>query len=289
MVKFLATILLSLFCAFAHAQADSPPTASRILLTADRYYYVNCSTGNDANRGTALAPWLTLAHAYNYARNHLDLGGRYSIFVKLQTNCVGQNVMSGPLVGQRTPNQFMFLGDCADHAAVTLSANGNNQALAYATNEARFAVRCMTLAAADGGSAFLVSSGTLQAGDVSLTGDNANSWVDVAGPRSEFVGIGALSFRSAGRTNIGFVAEDYGMIALPVPLICVGATVFSAFAQADLGGIIDASNATVTHGACKGLKYRAVLNGIVFTGGTHDPKFFPGDAPGEDNTEGQYQ
>jgi hypothetical protein len=288
MVRFLAIILLSLFCVSARAQAESGPDGSRILLTADRYYYVNCSTGNDANPGTASAPWLTLAHAYNYARNHLDLGGRYSIFVKLQTNCAGQNVMSGPLVGQRTPRHFMFLGDCADHAAVTLSTSGNNQFLMYASNEARFAVRCMTLAAADGGSAFLVTSGTLEAGDVSLTGDNANSWVDVAGPRSNFVGLGALSFRSAGRTNIGFVAEDYGMIALPVPLICTGATVFGAFAQADLGGIIDASNATVTHGACKGQRYRAISNGIVFTGGTHDPKFFPGDAPGVDS-QGEYQ
>lgn len=280
MPKLLA-ILSFLLCASAYAQLSTNSGANngRIVLTEDRYYYVNCVKGSDANPGIEAQPWLTVSHAYNYARNKLDLGGRYSIFVKLQANCTGQNVMSGPLIGQHAPEDFTFMGDCADHAAIAVSASDKNQNIWYADNS-RFAVRCMTVAPSGGGSGFLVSSGFITAGDIAFAGSDSNSWVNVAGPTSTFRAIGPISFLSGGTTNIGFVAEDHGHIALPFPLICADSPVFGAFVQADLGGMIDASGATVTHSSCKGQRYRALQFGIVFTGGTHDPNFFPGDTAG---------
>jgi hypothetical protein len=280
---FLAFIQLLLLC--VDARADSflqvmAERSSRTLLTANRLYHVDCSAGSDDNSGAADAPWRTPTHAYDYARNNLDLAGQYHVTVRLLSNCKGQNVMAGPLVGQLTPQDFTFVGDCANPGAISVSANGKQQYLWYAAEDARFAVRCMTVESSDGGAGFLVTNGVLMAGDVWLHGVDANAWVDVAGPRSLFHAIGPLTFLHGGSTNIGFVAEDHGHIILPGALVCSGAPIYGTFVQADLGGMIDATSATVTHAACTGRKYNALTLGIVFTGGTHDLGFFPGTSAG---------
>ena len=254
-------------------------SSTRTRLSASRTYFVDCSHGSDSSAGEADTPWRTPAHAYDYARKNLDLGGQYSVSVRLLSSCTGQNYLAGPLVGQLTPQDFSFVGDCANPGAIRVSANSTGQHLWYAADDARFAVRCMTVESSDGGSGFLVSSGVLMAGDVWLRGV-ANSWVDVAGPRSVFHAIGPLTFLHGGSTNIGFVAEDHGQIILPGALVCSGAPIYGTFVQADLGGMIDASNASVTHAACTGRKYNALTLGIVFTGGTRNFGFFPGNSPG---------
>jgi hypothetical protein len=273
---------LLLFCADARADPllAMSDASTRTRLSANRTYFVDCAHGNDGSAGDADTPWQTPVHAYDYARKNLDLGGQYSVTVRLLSSCTGQNYLAGPLVGQLTPQDFTFVGDCANPGTIRVSANGTNQNLWYAADDARFAVRCMTVESSDGGSGFLVSSGVLMAGDVFLRGVAANAWVDVAGPRSVFHAIGPLTFLHGGSTNIGFVAEDHGWIVLPGALVCSGAPIFGTFVQADLGGMIDASNATVTHAACTGRKYNALTLGIVFTGGTRNPGFFPGNSPG---------
>jgi hypothetical protein len=280
MPKVLIALLLCLLWTSAHAEVDRPGANGRIVLTEDRSYFVNCESGSDSNQGTAEAPWRTIAHAYNVARNTLDLAGRYSVYVRMQTPCSGQSVLSGPLTGQRTPRDFTFVGDCTDIARITIAATRPTQNLWYAHSDASFAVRCMTVVPADGGSGFLTAGGTIWAGDIAFAGRGAAAWVNVAGPRAIFRAFGPLRFLDGATVNIGFVAEDHSQIELPVPLICVGAPQFGTFVQADLGGMVDASGAEVQPAQCRGIRYRALSLGIVFTGGTKKQDFFPGNEPG---------
>ena len=61
-----------------------------------------------------------------------------------------------------------------------------------------------------------------------------------------------------------------------------------AFVQASPGGMVDVSGAVVSGGA-RGRRYVASTNGIVFTGGTGNASFFPGDVAGTVGGGGIYQ
>lgn len=50
-------------------------------LTTDTTFYVNASTGSDANPGTISQPWLTLTQAVNYIANSIDLAGHNATVV----------------------------------------------------------------------------------------------------------------------------------------------------------------------------------------------------------------
>jgi hypothetical protein len=54
----------------------------------------------------------------------------------------------------------------------------------------------------------------------------------------------------------------------------------TGFVQADLGGMIDATNSTITAAAASGPRYNVGSLGIVFTGGSGGANFFPGNSNG---------
>lgn len=250
-------------------------TITRDCLTSDRNYYVS-HVGNGAGDGSLAHPWETRAQAWAWCRDNLDLCG-HKIVVTLLTGSSETGTLFGPLTGQVMAEDFLWQGgggplNCVLQAPAGAGLFGCNE-------EARFAIDGVTL---QGGLGIVIAAGTVTAGNVWFKGNSIG--VDACGPRARFVGIGRLTFLMSA-FQAGFVAEDHAQIELGCELAISGAPNFSgAFVQSDLGGLIDATNATVMPGAATGRRYQAYTTGIVFTGtGQARPDFFPGDQPGQAN------
>ena len=136
--------------------------------------------------------------------------------------------------------------------------------LVTAGGGARIAVRHMTLKA-PGGFGLVAAGGVINGGDLWFD-TMGNAAIDVCGPRSEFTAIGPLTwlFREF---VAGVTVEDHGQANLGCELIISGAPNFAgAFAQADLGGMIDATNARVTPALATGRRFAAYSLGIAGSG-----------------------
>jgi len=257
----------------------------REYLTSNRTYYV-ATTGDDNGDGSAARPWRTNQHAYDWCRDKLDLGGR-KITIQMVGNLAGGSTLLGPMTGIKAPEDFAFHGGSPSQFIVS---SPNAAFLFMAGDDARFAVQGMTLRS-PGGMGVVSSEGVVKVGDLFF--DEMDISLDVCSPRSMIVGIGDLfwlhrPFRSAATAECG------GQINLSCNLIISGAPNFSgAFAQADLGGGIDATGAKVSHGAATGNRYGSFSNARVFTGlSKGDPAaqtFFPGDKPGGCMDGGYFQ
>lgn len=265
--------------------------AARTMLTANLDMYVSVAgsdTGNNCQNPAS--PCATPTHAYAWAQQNLDLGGQFVITVNFQSSYSGITgwTFVGPLVGALGPESFVFTG--AGPPTTTISATGAPAYLFFAQNGAQFTVENFTLSSMGAASAdLIISSGVIIAKDIWF-GPTANAFVDTAGPTSVFGCGGTLIFLIDSNPNIAFVAEDHSLQALGCALTVSGNPHWStAFVQADLGGMIDATNATVTPASATGTRYNVDSNGIIFTGGTGDPNFFPGSSAGISGSGGYYQ
>ena len=163
--------------------------------------------------------------------------------------------------------------------------------LFFANDGAAFTLANMQLASPlANGYTVLVADGAVHVSGLTFLENRCS--LDVCGGRSVIAQTGPLTWHAANFT-FGAVAEDHGVIDLSGPLIMEGSPVFGsqregAFVQADLGGMVDGSGAVVSGGA-RGRRYVASTNGIVFTGGTGNASFFPGDVAGTVGGGGIYQ
>lgn len=280
----LALILLSQV-----AQAQLMPY--RTLLSAPLTLYVDCQNGSDLNPGTESQPFATPKRAYYYAQQKLDLGGNV-ITAQLQSSCTDVITdLHGPLVGARGATGFVFQGSVGSRGAVLMSTSIHGAWLWHAYNGASYSVQWMQMRSTGGG-AVLVGEGVINVGHVYWDAASV-AHLDAAGPRSVINTFGYDWILHTGSVNTHAVAEDHALITMNRHLsVSACPTVYNAFVQGDLGGIIDATGFTWSEGCLQGPQYHAVANGIVFTGsqaGMTPPNFFPGSLPGVVSTGGYFQ
>jgi hypothetical protein len=246
----------------------------RTCLTADLDLYIS-DGGKDTNDGSRSQPLATMLHAWQVTRDSIDLCG-HAVRFNLLTGLIESPTLEGPFTGQVKAEDVSFVGAGPSVTSLRALPGGINF---FAREEARFAVRNVTLAGGDMG--IVVEAGTVKAGGIWF--DTMGVCVDACGPRARFTGIGDLTFLFR-QFRSAFTVEDHGQIELPCSLIISGAPNFAnAFVQADLGGMIDATNAKIAPGSATGKRFNAYSTGIVFTGGSGGPNFFPGNMAGDIN------
>ena len=276
----------------------------------DLYVAAAGSDGPGNNCTSPTAPCATPTAAYQFVQRHIDIGG-LSVTVHLLSNITVAAGWSfeGPLVGGAGPGSFVIDGGSTSSGTTTGRTEGAAAALPvrtvrlvessaagtvglfFANDGAAFTLANMQLASPlANGYTVLVADGAVHVSGLTFLENRCS--LDVCGGRSVIAQTGPLTWHAANFT-FGAVAEDHGVIDLSGPLIMEGSPVFGsqregAFVQADLGGMVDGSGAVVSGGA-RGRRYVASTNGIVFTGGTGNASFFPGDVAGTVGGGGIYQ
>jgi hypothetical protein len=258
----------------------------RTTLSADVTYYV-ADTGSDATGdGSAGNPWRNISKAYTYARDNLDLAG-HTVWVQLPAHLSGQwNLLHGALTGAIGGRSFIVNGDPNNPTVYLMSGEAVGAELIAVFDGAALTVQGTGLTVPNG-IALVASNGTILFGHVLLNA--AAIHLDAASPQALIQAIGDYYIVGVGPlVNIHAVAEDHGQIALPVHVTIAGTPTWnSTFAQGDLGGMVDGTSFSYS-GTAYGKRYNASGNGIVFTGGSGGPNFFPGDTAGTTGTGGIY-
>jgi hypothetical protein len=96
------------------------PPVIRTRLLANTNYYVNPSTGNDANDGSLATPWATLQHAANVIQYSLDLAG-FNVIVNAADGAYANGFVIVSLPpGADGAASIMFVGSAA---AIVTDAN----------------------------------------------------------------------------------------------------------------------------------------------------------------------
>lgn len=262
----------------APASAVQPVTAGRTMLTANLDWYVS-ATGSNGNPGTMAKPFADPVYAYQLAQRTLDLGGQYTITCHLIGNFDNVSwTFFGPLCGTG-PRGFVIAGTGPE--TIVHGADGG---LAILVGDfGGIQVRNLTMRPGVGGFGFtaMAACGTIYVDDCHGQTNGAHTIFDACG-----TGCGVVVSRfnveayGAGADYVA-VAEDQSNIVLRGHWIFIGQPFWrSAFCQADLGGMIDATG-FVRSGSGDGVRFNAVPPGIVFTGlGTGQADFFPGSSPG---------
>lgn len=274
MKELFAGLLLVCACSSLFAQT------TRTLLTANKDYYFNCSTGSNSNTGTSASPFADPLKAYQVAQQTLDLAGQYVVTVHGQANCSNAAwTFVGPLVGAAGPASFVIEGILGSPGAIQI--NGAASGYAFQVQfDAAITVRDLACNPGSGGGCMLGNTGVLSFLNVWFTTNSGNSLVDVAGPRSLIISSGAnLISSGGGNVNIAIVAEDHGQVNLGGSWTMNGYPQWTtAFVQVDIAGLIDATGFS-TSGPGTGHRASAGQNGIVFTNGTGQ-SLFPGTSDG---------
>lgn len=90
--------------------------------TADGFYYVNASTGNDSTgNGTLASPWATIQHAYDYIRANID-GGGFDAYIMIAAGSYTDMLMRDGFVGLRA---LQFQGVKNSASSVVVNGFGN--------------------------------------------------------------------------------------------------------------------------------------------------------------------
>lgn len=260
--------------------------SGRTLLASNQSYYVNCSTGSNSNSGASSSPFADPVHAYQVAQQTLDLGGQWIVTVNLASNCSGvQWTFVGPLVGATGPGSFVITGTGQFSPVVTGAASG----FAFQTQaDAAITVTTLNCVPGTGGGCLLANNGVIADNNLSFTLNGGASLFDAAGPRSLILtGPFEISSGSAA-INIVAVSEDHAQLVFNGALTMSGGPTWTtAFAQSDLGGMIDGTGFTFSGGIPTGPRFSAISNGIVFSGiGGCPASFWPGSTAGTTSSGG---
>lgn len=259
---------------------------TRRRLTADTTFYVNGTTGSDANDGSAGAPWATLTKAAAYLRTQLDLNG-FTVTVSVANGTYTTGfALSGPLVGQAGITNVQIIGNVANPAACFI--NNPSTGGAVASNGAAFQIKGFQVSAlssiAQNGSGLYASTGGIISYDNMAFNACFNAQV--------YAEIGGFCVSSGPNTINGnapshIFAKDGGVISIAgrSHTLIGGPTFAGAFAQVE-GGTIEAAAATFSGGAA-GPRYYANILGAIKVGGG-GANFFPGSIVGGTNAGGQY-
>lgn len=261
-------------------------TTARELMSASRNYYVNCSTGNNANAGTIGSPFADPAYAYALAQKTLDLAGQYTITVTLQANCPTTNwVFEGPLVGAQTANSFVLT---ATSSSINVTGPGAGGFVIQARQGARISVTGFTCTPAAASGCFLATGqATLFTSFMIFNTNGAATLVYGIGGGTVLAAFQHTIVSGGGSVGIAVVAEDMSYITMNGAWTLTGTPAFGiAFVQADISGLVDAAGFTFS-GSGTGTRWIALLNATLFTNGGTCNTYFPGNANGSATLGGQ--
>jgi hypothetical protein len=252
----------------------------RELLTAARAYYVDGSSGDDANDGlsSGAGAFATLQKAADVIFGTLDLGG-YDVTVNVAagTYTAGLSVTS-PQVGAGT---ISFIGDAATPPNVTISLSSGN-CIGLGGAGTKLTVQGFKLETSNAAGLQVLSGANLTASDVEF---GACGFTHIRA----FGGVASIGAATISGNSQRFVsAENQGSINIGFATFTLtGTPAFaSAFAYADRLSVISA-NTTIFSGSATGARYSVTLNSAIntFGGGA---SYFPGDSSGSTATGGQY-
>lgn len=266
------------------------PFQPRTNLTANATFCV-ATTGLDTNGGISPNCWLTLQHAWNVLNADYDLRG-FNVIVNISAGTYTGFTASGFLVGQFSNTSVNFVGDNTTPANVTIA--GTAQSAITAKNGAQFSISGVTLTALNSGVDQGVGIEVYPSGTTVGFNSIAFGFCQVAHMMATGGTIGAAQPGPATYTILGSGslyharALQDGYIQLDTATVTLTGTppFANAFVDASRGGQISALNATFT-GAATGVRYNAVLNGVIDSAGG-GATFFPGSAGGTTATGGQY-
>ena len=260
-------------------------TVARTTLKANTTFYVS-TTGNDSNNGLAVGtPWATLQHAYNTIQNTYDLNG-FTVTLQLANGTYNQTlILSGPLIGQGTPGNFVINGNATPTLVVV--NGGLTQAI-----QANFGGSCV------------VQNMQVQ-GLVGLSADGPNTFVNfkniVFGVCTtahiyslnqayiQCIGNYSIAGNAPIHANVGNLAYlDLSNGSAGVTITVGGGLTFSlAFAYSQNNAVLFTPNTTFSTNVATGVRYNVIKNATIDTGGAA-ATYFPGNASGTFATNGIY-
>ena len=270
------------------------------VLSAPTTYYVNASTGNDANNGlTSGTAFATLQHAANVAAT-FNLNG-YAVTVNVANGSYAPVVLP-PINGSGT---VAFVGNSGSPSSVVIAASTGSAVTAsgcgtgYSFNGFTVSSAAPNYTANDGGAGFFlggntamnvlnINCGVCQVAHFAVFG-GANLTLGGAiriagGLTANTIGPGVHMWSIGGQISSSGGAGNPGLNPALTVTTLVTMTAFiavsSAFCFVVYSSITGASNVT-------GSKYAASLNGVIYTGG-QPTSYYPGSTSGTTSTGGQY-
>lgn len=252
---------------------------SRVYLTADAMVYL-ASTGSDTTGDGSIGnPWATATKAYEYAKRNLDLAGQWKVIVNLKDNMSGAWIFKGDLTGAEGDDSFMIRGINTNRNCLFIGS--------YLIEEgAKVRIRYMAVQPDVNGNVWTVTDGVFLFGDINLNICNGGVISNAVGPRSKVRALDQCTLVGIGSCHHVFISEDRAQTELAVAMDVAGAPTWTgAFCQGDLGGMIDGTGFVNAGGGYPtGPRYTACQFGIVWTGGSGGPNFYPGSSAGNANT-----
>lgn len=268
--------------------AGVPPTWQQSFLTANTTYYVR-TDGSDANTGlvdSAGGGWLTLQHAWDVV-SAIDLRGFVATVQIRDGTYTGPLTAQGFLKGQKTASSIIFQGNSGTPTNVVINATSPTSGATIAvTAGARLTLKDMRLRSTTTGQCLQVDVGAA----VDFSG------LDFGASAAAHISLGQQGFINIiGNYTISGAATVHWATLFPGSLLFVsgktltisGTPAFStAFAVASQQSEISCASMTFT-GSATGVRYSAVLNGIINTG-AGGATYLPGNSAGSIATQGQY-
>jgi hypothetical protein len=252
------------------------------VLTADRTYYVNSTTGSDTNDGlTVGSPFATVQHAVDTAQRINNAG--YTITFQLADGNYGPLTISGAFTGG---GALVIKGNDSDSTAVVFNAQ-------TATKYGNVAV------AIDAIPNFVIIESIKFASVATALVVGSNSYVIVRdlvfdtisgfllwGYSGGTILAQATILTFKGSNGTALLGHLFGAIEIIQSTIVLDSTPsFSAFVNSQLLGSVRVQGSTIT-GTATGKRYSAKYNSIIFTAAGET--FLPGDVAGTADAGGLY-
>ncbi|MEB2545190.1 hypothetical protein [Burkholderia cenocepacia] len=263
----------------------------RTKLQANTNFYVNASTGNDANNGlTPTTAWATLTAALGTIQQLYDLAG-FIATINVAAGSYAPGICSGAFVGGISPNSVQVIASGA--ALVTNpSGTGAQNACFYATSGSQFLIAgSFTLVNSAAGGSCVQASGTgsmISTGAGISYGFSAGS--HILGNAFGIVNVnGSYSIATNGGAGSHFNASTGGAVDVTSGItLSIGSNVnfTTAFSLATGVAQINAGGMTFS-GSATGTRYNAQSNSMINTDGS-GANYFPGNAAGITASGGIY-
>lgn len=258
------------------SQILNKPTL-REVLSANRTYYVNASTGSDSNNGLGSGTAFATRQKAVDVVAMLDLS-IYNVEIQLAGNFTDACAVNGPWVGSGT---VTMVG--AGSGSTTINRTSGNALTAR--GGAIIGIRACTLRTTTSGTCLYAETGAvINGGSDIVFGASASNhiYADFAGiitmaSSYSITGAAAVHVRSQGFSNC---------TATGITVTLTGTPGFAVFAAADRLGAVNYFSNTYS-GSATGTRYISNLNSLIFTNGA-GATALPGGTAGSTATGGQY-
>lgn len=252
-------------------------------------YYVNPSTGNDANDGTSAA------RAFKTLQRAVDVVSLLAIEgAKVTIQCAPSNAYQAvSMKAFAGSGSVEIVGDRATPGNCRITVAGNCVASSGVSGYSIAGFRLESTAQV-GGTTLSVCVSAINGGSIGVSdleyGDAQDAHLFASGGGAIVI---SGNQRVIGSAKHHLHATTSGVLrASPVsrPTLSVAASAFAVFAQADSLGLIAADHYSEVNatGAVTGRRAQALINGVITTN-NRGIGFFPGNAPPLTATGGQYE